>query len=50
MTDPVTWSALGFLAGTVVATVAWTWWFWELIDRRMTTKLDEHEKRFHESR
>lgn len=38
---PVTWGALIFAAGVVVGTVAWTYWFWSAIDKRISTYIRE---------
>lgn len=45
MTGVVTWPALmfiaGLLCGAVIGTVAWTYWFWELIDRRIEKRMKD---------
>ncbi len=40
MQGPVTWRQLIFIAGIILGTVAWTWWFWDLIDGRIEHRID----------
>ncbi len=50
MKNTVTWPALIFVAGIIVGTIAWTFWFWTVIDDRIEEHIETHISIYHTAR
>lgn len=51
MNGVMTWQAFTFIAGLVVGTVVWTYWFWNIIpSRREFEKLEQRVRELEDAK